>query len=74
MLPDGDIPSGSEVLLNLLQVSREAQILVKELNKDGFEDLRNEFTGGGSAMQPVILQAGVGLSCYQCLILIARAS
>ena len=69
----GDIPSGSELLLRPFLVSRAAQILLLlEFIKDGSADLRDKFTDGGSANQPVILQGGICLSC--CLSVIASFS
>ena len=62
----GNIPSGSELQLHLLthfRISRAVQIFVLELSKDGLADLGDEFTDGGLANQPVLLQGGVGLSC-----------
>ena len=41
------------------------QIIFLEFSEDGLADLGNEFTDGGSANQPVILQEGVGFSCCQ---------
>ena len=61
----GDISSGSE-LLNLFpgfRFSRAVQTFVLEFSKDGSADLVNEFTDGGSANQPVVLQGGVIASC-----------
>ena len=64
----GNIPSGSELLLHLFlvfRVSRAAQIFVLEFSKDGSADLGDEFTDGGSANQPVILEGGVGFSYHK---------
>ena len=58
----GDIPADSKLLLHFFpvyKVSSAAQIFVLEFSKDDSADLGNEFTGGGSANQPVILQGGV---------------
>ena len=54
----GDIPSGSELLLDLfpaLSSGRAGQILFLEFIKDNPANLGDEFTYGGSANQPVIL-------------------
>ena len=63
-----DIPSGPELLLYPFQfiwVIRAVQILCLEFSKDGLADLGDEFTDGGLANQPVILQGGVSLSSGQ---------
>ena len=61
-----NIPSGSDLrsqLFPVFRVSRAGQIFVLEFSKDGLAALRGEFTDGGAANQPVILQECVGLSC-----------
>ena len=53
-----DIPSGSELYLNLFPAfrsGRAAEILSLEFIKDGPADLGNEFTDDGLANQPVTL-------------------
>ena len=55
----------SSTLFSVFMVSRVKEIFILEFGKDGSADLVDEFTDGGSANQPVILQAGVGLFCCQ---------
>ena len=55
----------SSTLFSLLRVSRAARIFVLKFSMDGLADLGDEFTDGGATNQPVILQGGVGFSCYQ---------
>ena len=64
----GDVPPGSELLLHpfpLLGASRAVQISILEFSKDGSADLGDELRDGDSDDQLVILQGGVGHSCYQ---------
>ena len=54
----GNIQSGSELLLHLspvFSVSRPTQIFLLEFSKNVSVDLGDEFTGSGSANQPLIL-------------------
>ena len=67
-LEHGDIPSGSELFLHIFpvfRVSRVCQIFFLEFSKDCSTDLGDEFTDGGLANQPVILQGCVCFSCCQ---------
>ena len=64
----GDISSGSELLLHYVPLHRSrraVQIFVLEFSKDGLPDLGDKVTDGGLANQPLILQGGVSLTCYQ---------
>ena len=66
-----DISSHSELLLYsfpLLRDIRAAQIVILEFSKNGIpgeQTWATNFSDGGSANQPMILQGGVGLSCFQ---------
>ena len=64
-----NIPSGFDLLQLFVvdKVNSAVQIFVLEFSEDGSADLRDEFTDGGSANQPVILQGGLGLHYCQFL-------
>ena len=63
----GNIQSGSELfhLFPFMRGIRAVQVFILGFSKDDSADLRDEFTDGGAANQPVILQGGISLSSCQ---------